>query len=68
MYITREGIIRYWASEPIKEYKEGYFSLNQVPFPDLKSLLPKEKKVMRRVLKKHPEYLLEIWCDKKFVN
>jgi hypothetical protein len=68
MQITREGIIRYWASEPVRNYQEGYFCFGQVSFPDLQSLSPKEKKIMRRVLRKHHEYLLEISCDRKLKN
>jgi len=70
MIITREGIIRYWLSEPVRDYREGYInvSTNHVCFPDLESLSPLEKDILRGVLEKHPEYLLEIWCSKKFVN
>jgi hypothetical protein len=68
MIITREGIIRYWLSEPVRDYREGYLNLNQSCFPDLTELSATERDALRLVIQRHPEYLLEIWCSKKFVN
>lgn len=64
MVITREGIIRYWLSEPARHYKPGYFNLSELPFPDLNELSREEREALRPVLQRHPEYLLEIRCSK----
>jgi hypothetical protein len=66
--ITREGIIRYWLSEPVRDYREGYFKVFDICFPDLTELSAAERDALRPVMQRHPEYLLEIWCSKKFVN
>jgi len=66
--MTRAGIIQYWASEPVRNYREGYFKMFDVCFPDPESLSASEKDVLRGVLEKHPEYLLEIWCPARFQN
>lgn len=63
MVITRENLIKYWASGPRIEHQEGYINLNQLPFPDVETLSPTEKSILRDVIKAHPEYLLEIWCN-----
>ena len=60
MIITRENIIKYWLSEPIRDYREGYLNFNQLGFPDLQELTPEERDALRPVLARHPEYLLEI--------
>jgi len=39
---------------------EGWFTFDDIPFPEVEWLTAAERKILRRVLKKHPEYLLEI--------
>jgi len=53
-------MIRYWKSEPSRNYREGYINLNDICFPDLETLSPAERDVLRGVLQRHPECLLEI--------
>lgn len=70
MIMTREGILKYWLSEPVRNYRDGYLNLSSshVCFPDLETLTVDERDALRPVIAAHPEYLLEIWCSKKFVN
>ena len=66
MLITHEGIIEYWLSEPKRQGLHGdwrdLLDFTQIPFPDLQELTASEREGIRRLLEKHPEYLLEIWC------
>jgi hypothetical protein len=68
MVITRKNIIKYFASEPVRRYCENCVSVNEISFPDVKTLSPDEKNVLRPVLESHPEYLLEVWCDRKRIH
>ncbi len=63
MKMTSEGIVRYWLSEPVRHYEPDTFNPNDVPFPDLDRLTQKQRARLKPVLERHPEYLLEIWCD-----
>jgi hypothetical protein len=64
MIITREGLIAYWASEPVSKREPGRIILGLPPFPDLTFLTAAEKKILRDVIAKHPEYLEnEIECS-----
>jgi hypothetical protein len=63
MKMTREQMIRYWASEPrIEPCEPGSIriSLIDIPFPDLTNLTPAQRDIMRDVIGKHPEYLQEL--------
>lgn len=61
--------MRYWLTEPERHYQEGYINVGEIPFPDLKTLMPAERKALRKVLERHPEYLHEIAClDNKWPN
>jgi len=64
VYITREGIIQYWLTEPVRDFREGFIRLDAIPFPDLEMLTTQERDAIRPVLQRHPEYVLEIWCKK----
>jgi hypothetical protein len=72
MYITREGIIDHWLSEPKIEppAPKGMIRLGwRVYFPELNTLSAQEKGKLRPLLKKHPEWLEhEIDVDSKFIN
>ena len=68
MIITRENIIKYWFSEPVRDYREGYLNFNQIPFPDLQTLTIEERNALRPILARHPEYLTEIFCIRRSVN
>lgn len=67
MTITRANIIKYWASGPAWEpVPDGYVSLNfsRPCFPDLATLSPEEKDLLRPAIAAHPEYLLgAIWIE-----
>jgi hypothetical protein len=58
--ITRKNIIKYWVREPKRTpVDEGIILMDGgVGFPDLNTLSPKEKELLRPVLQQHPEYLL----------
>jgi hypothetical protein len=66
MIITRKNLIRYWASGPdigpIEPVPEGCVVLNfsQPALPDIATLSPSERELLRPVLATHPEYLYEI--------
>jgi hypothetical protein len=63
MKMTREQMVRYWASEPkIKPCEPGCIRINltDIPFPDLTNLTPTERDIMRDVIRKHPEYLQDV--------
>jgi hypothetical protein len=61
MKMTREQMIRYWASEPkIKLRPPDTCDFNAIPFPDLCDLGPEEKVILRDILARHPEYLQEV--------
>lgn len=64
MIITREAIIKYWASEPVRFHREGYINVNDICFPDVETLSPSERDILRGVLQRHPEYLSGIWCER----
>lgn len=59
MIITREGIVEHWRREPqARIVPDGYICLNwHVHFPDVETLSPDEKKILKPVLERHPEYL-----------
>lgn len=60
MKMTREQMIRYWASEPkIKPYEPEcmHINLTETPFPDLANLTSTERDIIGHVVGKHPEYL-----------
>jgi hypothetical protein len=61
--ITRKNIIKYWASEPERmPVEDGFIRLDGICFPDLATLSPEEKEILRPVLQAHPEYLLETYA------
>lgn len=74
MYITKRGILRFWLSEPEIDntpVPAGYHRLDfrNPPFPDTRTLGPDERKAIRDLVAKHPEYLLlEIYCDHKIIQ
>jgi hypothetical protein len=60
MTITRANVIKYWASGPTwTPVPEGYIALDfsRPCFPDLATLSPEEKDLLRPALAAHPEYL-----------
>jgi hypothetical protein len=65
MILSHEMSLDYWLREPIRNDPPGTFTLWAVPFPDLKTLSPTERNLLRPVLERHPEYLNEIWCGKE---
>jgi hypothetical protein len=42
--------------------EEGFIRLDGICFPDLATLPPEEKEILRPVLQAHPEYLLEVYA------
>jgi diadenosine tetraphosphate (Ap4A) HIT family hydrolase len=63
----RKWSLRYWLAEPtIEPAPEGYvcIDITRPSFPDLKDLTPKQRKKFIKVLRKHPEYLHEIQCER----
>ena len=69
MTMTRANIIRYWASGPPQETAPGgdgiWIHWGRPCFPDVATLSPAEKELLRPVLAAHPEYLLEIVTDNR---
>jgi hypothetical protein len=66
MVISREQLVAYWASAPASTRRPGEFALWAILFPDLDTLSPAERDLLRPVLAAHPEYLLqEIECSKE---
>lgn len=73
MVITHENMRRwqmnFWCAEPVMEpAPAGYirFDLSVPPFPNLAELSPSDRKKLRRLLARHPEYLLtEVIIDSK---
>ena len=64
MQIERKRCIKYWATAPTQEYRfDGFFMRDcyRYHFPDVRTLSEKERDILRPVLERHPEYLLEIW-------
>ncbi len=59
MVIFRQQIIEYWSSGPtVKPIPKGYICLaNRLYFPDVVTLSPAEKEILRPVIERHPEYL-----------
>jgi hypothetical protein len=59
MLITSTSIIKYSASEPERAPVDVGIILMDggVGFPDLATLSPEEKEILRPVLAAHPEYL-----------
>jgi len=65
MLITGENLIRYWAAEPVRDpVKDCCIRIGGICLPDLATLSPEEKKILRPVLERHPEYLLEVWSSR----
>jgi hypothetical protein len=63
--IDRDSILAYWLSEPVRGYHaDGWIDLSSVPFPDLIECSFAERCMLKPVLVKHPEYLLEIFCGR----
>ena len=63
MIITHESLLKYWLNEPERNYIDGSIRLSELPFPDLSVLSAKEKKALKPVLERHPEYMSEIQCE-----
>lgn len=68
MVITREQLVKYWCSEPHREYREGYINLTELPFPDLAELTPEERALLTPVLERNPQYLLEVPVNAKVIQ
>jgi hypothetical protein len=61
-------MVKYWSAGPKWEPIEDgvlVLSFGRIPFPDLQSLSPEERELLRPALAAHPEYLLgAIWFDR----
>ncbi len=58
---NRKKVIKYWASEPAPCFSGITFTFYIFPFPDVKWLTARERKILRPVLERLPEYLLEMY-------
>ena len=65
MIIDRASILAYWLSEPKRSYQDGYIVIGEVPFPDLSECSLAERAALKPIIARHPEYLLEISCDRR---
>lgn len=66
MIITREAILDYWLSEPVRGYvADGWIDLSAIPFPDLSECSPSERAALKPIIARHPEYLFEIFCGRR---
>jgi hypothetical protein len=62
--VTRKNIIKHWSREPKWTPIPDDIVLMDGPigFPDLNTLSPQERELLRPVLATHPEYLLgAVW-------
>jgi hypothetical protein len=61
---TRKNMIAHWLSEPVCEpLPEGCIRVGGIGFPDVETLSHEEKRILRPVIERHPQYLLEILCE-----
>jgi hypothetical protein len=69
MVINRRGIIKFWASAPPATPRRAgytYLSFNRPSFPDVATLSPEEKDLLRPVIMANSQYLLaDIWANPK---
>jgi hypothetical protein len=49
----RANMIKYWASEPVRDCREGPINLPDIPFPEVETISPSEREILRPVLMRH---------------
>jgi hypothetical protein len=63
--LSREISVKHWATKNSPSLEPNHICWGHIPFPDLLSLSPAERDLLRPVLASRPDILLnEIWCEK----